>query len=141
MTDTPGPFSAPPPPPPPPPGPPQGPGQGPPPPGWWQASDGRWYPPQAAPGGYQQPHGVATKTNGLAIASLAFGIFWLYWVGSLLAIILGAIALKQIDSSGGRQTGKGMAIGGLVLGVLAIIGLILLVLAIAIFSDSSTSGY
>lgn len=60
------------------------------------------------------------KTNGLAIASLILGITWIFWIGSLLAVILGHVALSQTDDSGGRQGGRGMAIAGLVLGYIAL---------------------
>ena len=56
------------------------------------------------------------KTNGLAIASLILGLTWIFWIGSLLAVIFGHIALSQTDDSGGR----GMAIAGLVLGYVAL---------------------
>lgn len=56
------------------------------------------------------------QTNGMAVASLVLGIVWLFWLGSLLAIIFGHVALRQIDSSQGTQGGRGMAVAGLVLG-------------------------
>lgn len=65
--------------------------------------------PGAVPMGYWAP----PSTNGFAVASLVLGII----SGWLLAIIFGAIALSQIKRSGGRQTGRGMAIAGLVLGI------------------------
>jgi hypothetical protein len=48
--------------------------------------------------------------------------------GSILAIILGHVAVKQIDRSGGREGGGGMAVAGLVLGYLELIvgGIVLL---------------
>ena len=70
---------------------------GPPGPGWWLASDGRYYPPEQAPGAQAPPppaftaysqYGapfVQTTTNGLAIASMVLGILWIYWIGSILA--------------------------------------------------------
>ena len=58
----------------------------------------------------------APKTNGMAIASMVLGILWLYWVGSVLALVFGYTARNQIDSSGGREGGRGMAIAGIVLG-------------------------
>ena len=67
-----------------------------------------------------------TSTNGLAIASLVLGILWLFWVGSLVGLILGLVALKQIKSR--NQRGRGIAIAGVVLGML---GLVLLVIGIA----------
>jgi len=60
------------------------------------------------------------ETNGLAIASLILGITWIFWIGSLLGVVLGHIALSQIDDSGERQGGRGMAIAGLVLGYIAL---------------------
>jgi hypothetical protein len=56
----------------------------------------------------------AQPTNGLAVAALVLGIVWLFWFGSTLAIIFGHIALDQIKHN--NQSGKGMAVAGLVLG-------------------------
>jgi len=55
-------------------------------------------------------------TNGYAIASLVLGIVWLWWLGSVLALVFGQIARNQIIASGGSQTGDGLAIAGIVLG-------------------------
>jgi hypothetical protein len=68
----------------------------------------------------------ASSTNGLAIASLLCGVFWLWWLGSALAVVFGHLALGQIERSG--QSGRGMAIAGLALGYIGIAMLILLVL-------------
>jgi hypothetical protein len=70
---------------------------------------------------------AVAKTNGFAVASMVLGIVWMYWIGSILAVIFGFVALKQIKDSGGTQGGRGMAIAGLVLGWIgvAIISLIL----------------
>jgi Domain of unknown function (DUF1707)/Domain of unknown function (DUF4190) len=57
-----------------------------------------------------------TRTNGLAIASLLAGLFWMWWIGSAVAIVLGHVALRQIDRSGGLQTGRALAICGLAFG-------------------------
>jgi type II secretory pathway pseudopilin PulG len=78
---------------------------------------------------------VATeKTSGLAIASLIFGILFLFFPLPILAIVFGHVSLSQIKKSAGRLGGRGMAIVGLVLGYLgiAIIPLILIIAAIAI---------
>jgi hypothetical protein len=53
-------------------------------------------------------------TNGLAVASLVLGILWLCWLGSVLAVIFGHVALAQIKKTG--AAGRGLAIAGLVLG-------------------------
>jgi hypothetical protein len=84
-------------------------------------------PPAVYPVQYVQPYPVAA-TNGLAVASLISGFFWLGWLGSFLAVIFGHIALSQIKASGGRQQGDGLAIAGLVLGYMGLATLLLFVL-------------
>lgn len=70
------------------------------------------------PGGYgYQPPPQATGTNGMAIASLVCSLFgWLCIIGGILGIIFGFLALNQIKQSG--QGGRGMAIAGIVIGVI-----------------------
>jgi hypothetical protein len=58
------------------------------------------------------------RVSGLAVASLVLGILWLFGIGSLLAVIFGAVALHQIRISHGRVTGTGLAVAGLTLGIL-----------------------
>jgi hypothetical protein len=91
-----------------------------------------------APGTTQQypPAGSAyagaPRTNGMAIASLVLGIVWLYWIGSILALIFGYVAKKEIDRSGGRETGRGLAIAGIVLGWIGVaLGVIAIIAVIA----------
>ena len=52
--------------------------------------------------------------NGLAVAALVLGILWIFWVGSILAAIFGHIGLGQIRRRG--QSGRGMALAGVLLG-------------------------
>jgi hypothetical protein len=74
-------------------------------------------PPTSAPGTAPAIDPAAPKsTNGLAIASMVLGILWVYWIGSILALVFGYVAKGQINASGGQQGGKGMAIAGIVLG-------------------------
>jgi len=61
-----------------------------------------------------------TTTNGLAVASMVFGILWLAFVGSLVAVVLGHVSLRQIDRSEGRQDGRVFAVVGLALGYLGL---------------------
>ncbi len=70
------------------------------------------------PGGYgYQPPPQATGTNRMAIASLVCSLFgWLCIIGGILGIIFGFLALNQIKQSG--QGGRGMAIAGIVIGVI-----------------------
>ncbi|MDQ1602221.1 MAG: hypothetical protein QOE01_66 [Actinomycetota bacterium] len=96
-----------------------------------QAPQGYGYPPQPQP------------TNGLAVASLVLGILWLFWLGSLLAVIFGHIALSQIRRRG--EGGRGMAIAGLVLGYIGVAFFLLFFVVGAIGagmdSNSGGSGY
>jgi hypothetical protein len=112
------------------------------------------YPPPDYPSGYQQPPGypnpqyptspygagqpivIRSKTNGFAIAALVLGIVWIYWIGSILALVFGYIAKSQIDKSNGEQTGRGMAIAGIVLGWIGVGILLLLIVAIALGAGS-----
>jgi len=72
-----------------------------------------------APPAFVRP---ASTVNGFAIASLILALVWFWWVGSVLAVIFGHLALNQIGGSGGRQRGKGLAIAGLVVGYLSLLG-------------------
>ncbi|HEX8745460.1 MAG TPA: DUF4190 domain-containing protein [Thermoleophilaceae bacterium] len=76
-----------------------------------------------------RPQPVA-RNNRLAVASLVLSALWLFGLGSLLGVVLGHIALRQIEASG--ELGRGLAIGGLVLGYLA-----LAVLALGLVAELS----
>lgn len=88
---------------------------------------GAWAgPPPVPPGGGHQ----VRATSGLAIASLVTGLFaWCFVVPGIVAIVLGHLALEQIDRSGGATAGRGMAIAGIVLGWIGVALLGVLVLA------------
>ncbi|MCZ2837852.1 DUF4190 domain-containing protein [Modestobacter sp. VKM Ac-2985] len=102
-------------------GPPYGPPPGPP-----YGPPGAPYGPPPYGYGYPPPQ----RTNGLAIASMVLGIVWLYWIGSILALVFGYVAKKQIRERG--EGGDGMATAGIVLGWVGIgVLAIPLVLAIA----------
>lgn len=129
--------------------------QGPPGSNWWLASDGRWYPPELAaqpappPTSYAQGPGsgyfgvwpttpyaampyatYATRaTNGLAVASLVLGILWIYWIGSVLALVFGYVAMIQIRQR--SEGGYGLAVAGIVLGWVGM-GIGILTLAIGL---------
>ena len=70
------------------------------------------------------------RTNPMAIASLACGIgqifFWI--VGGICAIIFGHVARRQIRETG--ESGDSMALAGLVLGYIGVLGPLLLAIAI-----------
>jgi hypothetical protein len=74
----------------------------------------------------QQPvYVMQSRTNGMAVASLILGILWIWWLGSLLALIFGYAGKNQIDRSGGQESGRGMAIAGIVLGWVGVATLVL----------------
>jgi len=83
-------------------------------------------------GYYQQP----SSTNGFAIASLVLGILWIYWLGSILALVFGYVARRQIRA--GNQKGDGIAIAGIVLGWIGVGVLVLFFFIgfVAGFSDA-----
>ena len=81
-------------------------------------------PPAPAPAAVYAPAPAAATTNGLAIAAFVAGFFWFAWLGSVCAVIFGHVALRQIKDSGGRQSGSGFAVAGLVLGYLQIAALL-----------------
>ena len=97
-------------------------------------------PPPPPPGAYgavppQYPMGAPQKTNGMAIASLITGILWI----APVALILGILANNQIKKSNGQEGGKGMAIAGIVLGAVGILGEILIVLFAVVFTAAVTT--
>jgi hypothetical protein len=88
-------------------------------------------PPAPAPMPVYAPPAQNATTNGLAVASLVAGLVWFAWLGSICAVIFGHIALGQIKESGGRETGRGLAIGGLALGYIGIAWLLIFLAAAA----------
>lgn len=65
---------------------------------------------------------ISTKTSGLAVAALILGILSLFSCGitAIPAIILGIIGYVYIEKSGGRLTGRGFAVTGIVSPVIAL---------------------
>lgn len=103
-----------------------------------------YVPPPVAAGAYAPPgappYGVATGgTNGFAVASLVLGIVWLCGLGSILALIFGLVALSQIEQR--RQSGRGMAIAGIVLGAIGVALLVIGIIASAVSDDTSDDDF
>jgi type IV secretory pathway VirB2 component (pilin) len=83
---------------------------------------------------------MGRRTNGLAIAALccAIGQVIAGPFAGIAAIVLGLLSLKQIRLSG--QDGRGMAITGLVLGIVGtILAVLLIVMALALFHGLATN--
>jgi hypothetical protein len=80
-----------------------------------------------------QPVYIERRTNGYAIASLVLGIVNML-VGSVLALVFGYKAIREIDESHGTQTGRGLALAGVVLGWVGLVmGVIWLILFLMVF--------
>ena len=95
-------------------------------------------------------YAASPQTSGMAIASLVMGIVgWtlLPLVGSILAIVFGYAARRDIRSRPDELTGEGMAIAGLVLGwlmvALSVIGLCFGAFALffLVTASSTTTGF
>ena len=133
-------------PPPPPPGPPP-----PPPPGAYPPPGQQWAPPGYGQQPWQQsPYGGTPlgaqrpkMENGLGVAALVLGILavlsgWIIVGGVLgiLAVIFGIIGIRKANR--GRADNKGMAIGGLVTGLIGIAISIFVVVVVATSDEVDT---
>lgn len=97
------------------------------------------YPQGYGPQGYPpQGWGPPRPTNGMAIASMVLGILWIYWVGSILALVFGYQAKRQIAERG--EAGGGFATAGIVLGWIGVGFLALFGVFLVIGLASSPSG-
>ena len=105
----------------------------------WQEGNANWQPLHTLPGFNAAPPPIPSlpppfaqpQTSGLAVASLVLGLMSFVTIGltGLPAIICGHLASARIKRSGGRLTGQGMAIAGLVTGYLGFLLIFLGVLA------------
>lgn len=93
----------------------------------------------ATPLGWVPRGGVAAaapRTNGLAIASLALSLVWVYGLTSILGVIFGHVARRQIKASPEPQGGAGLALAGLIIGYLGLAGTALFaVIAVVLAND------
>lgn len=75
---------------------------------WWDGE--RWVPTYAPP----------PSADGKAIASLVTGLFWMYGLGSIAAVILGHLSRREAKQQNRRPSG--LALAGLILGYVGIAG-------------------
>lgn len=135
-------------------------------PGWWQASDGNWYPP-TPPSGATPPwatsapdargpvpygYGWGTpvpRTEPLAIWSFVLAVAgipllcacYIGLAGTITAIPLGIAARTSIRSSGGTLTGDGLALAGIIIGSVATAAAVLFfVFTVAVELAGSSGG-
>ncbi|WP_067508717.1 DUF4190 domain-containing protein [Actinoplanes sp. TFC3] len=103
---------------------------------------------QGSPYAYSPYTGIRRPTDGLAIASLVVSIVSVlglcaWWIGGVLGIlgaIFGHVARRRMRTTG--ASGAGMALAGIIIGwvvaAIAIIGAVVVVIALA--HDSGSSG-
>lgn len=93
-------------------------------------------------GAYPGP--MAPSTSGWAIASLILSIasyLGLPLVGAVLGVIFGHMALNEIKRSEGRIQGRGLAIGGLILGYAHFVVLVCVVATILAIALGLLAGF
>ncbi|HEX8730712.1 MAG TPA: DUF4190 domain-containing protein [Ktedonobacterales bacterium] len=111
-------------------------GYPPPPPGYQQSPYATSYQqPYAPPGAGYAPAG---PTSGMAIASLVCSLLGIGLVG----VILGHLALNEINKSNGYTQGRGLAIAGLIIGYLQIAAVVifLIFVVLGVLFAASTPG-
>ncbi len=83
-------------------------------------------------GGWGAPHAAQTGMNSMAVASLICSLTGLLCcIGSIVAIVLGTVAIDQIKRS--REEGYALAVSGIVIGVAGL----LVYLIVAMFAMHS----
>ena len=133
-------------------------------PGWWLASDGKWYPPQsastplpppAAPGAPTPPTPVwspapgpgmplppsapyagAPPGRGMNGFAIAALVLGILWLCAVGSVLAIVFGFVALSQIKSRQqSGKGLAIAGIVLGILGILATIATVIAVRTAAD------
>ncbi len=123
-------------------------------PSWGQDSGGAsWDQASGTPawgqGATGAPGATGQSTNGMAITSLVIAVlsFFLAFVaigglGGIVAVVLGVLALRRVKETG--QGGRGLAIGGIVVGALAVLlGIVMTIVFVFVGNviESGSTGF
>ena len=78
-------------------------------------------------------------TSALAVTSLVLSVVWVFGLGSLVAIVLAVMAMKETKT--GAKGGHGLPVAGLVIGILGLIPVLLFIvlLVVGLTTSGSTS--
>lgn len=76
---------------------------------------------QHMPPAQYQPIAPPKQTSGLAVAGFVCSLLWGFGFLSLIGLVLSLLAMRETNK--GRKGGHGLAIAGVVLGALGVIGL------------------
>lgn len=95
----------------------------------------QWQPPQMQNQPFQSPAFVRSRDQTMPMIALILGILSMFliccygglWLG-LPAAIVGFLGMRNADSDPNRYSGRGLAIGGMVLGVISFLGAIIFIL-------------
>lgn len=79
-------------------------------------------------------------TEGLAVVSLILSVLWIFGLGSIAGIVTGVVARRRIRRSHGTKTGNGLAVAGIVVGILTLALTVLVVLALSLFTVWGSGG-
>jgi len=92
-------------------------------------ADRPWQPPPAPPrpNVQGQPQGLAVAAFVAGIISLTFGWFCMFPIPGIVAVILGLVALAQINKAP-NSSGRGLAIAGVIMGGINLAFLLLWIL-------------
>src|SRR5262245_54218669 len=86
----------------------------------WQVPERSSYGPPMAPYASRAPVGTPPQSAGKALVAMVLGLSSMACLGAFTgipAIVLGALARKEIDRSGGQLTGSNIAAFGIVTGL------------------------